>query len=254
MPELFSLKGRVALVTGASRGLGRNMARTLAAQGALVVVNARKAADLQSTADEIRKTGGQAGISAFDVTDEPAVVKAINYIVEEHGRLDILVNNAGIMHRQLIVETKTEDWKRIIDTNLNASFVMAREAAKVMLKQKYGRIINLSSVMAILGRATVAAYVASKHGIVGLTKTLAAEVGPHVTVNSIAPGYIRTEINTVLQHNAEFTAMLQQRTAAARWGEAKDLDGMLVLLASEASSYITGQTMVVDGGLTSILA
>ncbi len=254
MSELFSLKGRVALITGASRGLGRSMAKTLAAQGALVVVNARKAADLQATADEIRAAGGKAGIAAFDVTDEAAVIKAINYIVEEHGRLDILVNNAGIMHRQLIVETKTEDWKRIIDTNLNASFVMAREAAKVMLKQRYGRIINLSSVMAILGRASVAAYVASKHGIVGLTKTLAAEIGPHVTVNAIAPGYIRTEINTVLQQNKEFTAMLEGRTAAHRWGEARDLDGMLVLLASDASSYITGQTMVVDGGLTTILA
>jgi len=131
---------------------------------------------------------------------------------------------------------------------------MAREAAKIMLKQKSGRIINLSSVMAILGRASVAAYVASKHGIVGLTKTLAAEIGPHVTVNAIAPGYIRTEINTVLQQNKDFTAMLEQRTAAGRWGEAKDLDGMLVLLASDASAYITGQTFAVDGGLTTILA
>jgi len=131
---------------------------------------------------------------------------------------------------------------------------MAREAAKIMLKQKSGRIINLSSVMAILGRASVAAYVASKHGIVGLTKTLAAEIGPHVTVNAIAPGYIRTEINTVLQQNKDFTAMLEQRTAAGRWGEAKDLDGMLVLLASDASAYSTGQTFAVDGGLTTILA
>lgn len=254
MSDMFSLKGKVALVTGASRGLGRSMAMTLAAQGATVVVNARKAADLQNTADAIRGAGGRAGIAAFDVTDEPAVTKAINYIVEEHGKLDILVNNAGIMHRQMIVDTATADWKRIIDTNLNACFVMAREAAKVMLPRDHGRIINLASVMAVLGRATVAAYVASKHGIVGLTKTLAAELGPNVTVNAIAPGYIRTEINTVLQQDGDFTAMLNQRTAAHRWGDAKDLDGMLVLLASDASAYITGQTMVVDGGLTAILA
>lgn len=254
MSDLFSLKGKVALVTGASRGLGRHMARTLAAQGATVVINARRAADLQGTADEIRAAGGQAGIAAFDVTDEPAVKKAMAYMAEEHGKLDILVNNAGIMHRQLIVDTATADWKRIIDTNLNASFVVAREAARLMLPRNYGRIVNLASVMAVLGRATVAAYVASKHGIVGLTKTLAAELGPHITVNAIAPGYIRTEINTVLQRNTEFTAMLEQRTAAQRWGDARDLDGMLVLLASDASAYITGQTMVVDGGLTTILA
>ena len=254
MTKLFSVDGKVALVTGASRGLGKRMAQVLAEHGATVVLNARNSDGLNSHAATITAQGGKADTMAFDVTDEAAVVAAIPAIVKRHGRLDILVNNAGIVHRQPLIETATADWKRVIDTNLNACFVLAREAAKPMLKATYGRIVNISSVMAIVARPSVGAYVAAKHAIVGLTKSLAAELGPHVTVNSIAPGYMRTEINVVLQNNKEFTAMLQARTAAARWGEAGDLDGALMLLASDASAYITGHTLVVDGGLTTILA
>jgi gluconate 5-dehydrogenase len=142
----------------------------------------------------------------------------------------------------------------VIDTDLTAPFLLARECGRQMLRQKSGRIVNIASVLGILGRETVAAYVACKHGLIGLTKTLAIELGPDITVNCIAPGYIRTEFNVVLQQTRSFNDMLEQRTAAHRWGEPKDLRGTLLLLASDAGAYITGQSIVVDGGLTTILA
>ncbi|MGE0151407.1 MAG: SDR family NAD(P)-dependent oxidoreductase [Reyranellaceae bacterium] len=254
MSELFSLKGRIALVTGASRGLGKAFARTLAAHGATVVLASRQEAALRQVAAEIENEGGKAEVAAFDVQDEAKTVAAIRAIPQRHGRLDILVNNAGINLRKQAVDLSTEEFRGIVETNLTAAFVVAREAGRIMQAQDYGRIVNIASVMSILGRATVAPYVSSKHAIVGLTKTLAAELGPYVTVNAIAPGYMVTEITEALQKNAAFSAMLEQRTAARRWGRPEDLAGALMLLASDASSYITGHTLVVDGGLTAILA
>jgi len=254
LSDLFSLKGRVALVTGASRGLGKSFAKTLAAHGATVVLASRQEAALKQVADEIVRDGGKADVAAFDVQDEAKAVAAIKAIPHKHGRLDILVNNAGINLRKQAVDVSTDEFRNIIETNLVAAFVVAREAGRIMLAQDYGRIVNIASVMSILGRATVAPYVSSKHAIVGLTRTLAAEFGPNVTVNSIAPGYIVTEITEALQKNAAFSVMLEQRTAARRWGRPEDLSGALMLLASDASSYMTGHTLVVDGGLTSILA
>jgi gluconate 5-dehydrogenase len=254
MIELFSLKGRVALVTGASRGLGRDFASTLAAAGAAVVCAARSAPDLEATVAAITKDGGKAEALALDVNDEAAVVKAVADIIARHGRIDVLVNNAGITVRKAVVDLPREDWQRVLDTDLTAPFLLARECGRQMLRQKSGRIVNIASVLGILGRETVAAYVACKHGLIGLTKTLAAELGPDVTVNCIAPGYIRTEFNVVLQQTRSFNDMLEQRTAAHRWGEPKDLRGTLLLLASDAGAYITGQSIVVDGGLTTILA
>jgi gluconate 5-dehydrogenase len=254
MSDLFSVKGRVALVTGASRGLGRVFAKTLAEHGAIVVLSSRRESDLVTVRDEIVKAGGKADIAAFDVQDEARAVAAIKAIPQKHGRLDILVNNAGILRRDLLLDTPTEQFRNVIETNLTGAFVVAREAGRIMLAQNYGRIVNIASVMSILGRASVGPYVASKHAIVGLTKTLAAELGPNVTVNSIAPGYMITDITEALQKNAEFSAMLEKRTAARRWGKPEDLSGALMLLASDASSYITGHTLVVDGGLTSVLA
>jgi len=244
----------VALVTGASRGLGRDMALALAEAGATVLCAGRTVKELEATARAIDRKGGRAHVVTMDVTDEADVVAKVRAIVAKHRRIDVLVNNAGIVHRQDIVDTATADFRKVIETDLVSQFVVAREVGRHMLARKYGRIVNISSVMAVLGRASVAGYVSAKHGLVGLTKNLAAEFGPHVTANAIAPGYIRTELNVPLQQNKDFSAMLERRTAAARWGKPEDLRGALLLLASDAGSYITGHTLVVDGGLTTILA
>ena len=254
MTDLFSLKGRVALVTGASRGLGRDFAVTLAEAGATVVCAARTAPDLEATVASITGNGGKAEALALDVADEAAVVRAVAEIVTRHGRIDVLVNNAGITIRKPVVDLPRADWQQVVDTDLTAPFMLARECGRHMLRQKGGRIVNISSILGILGRETVAAYVACKHGLIGLTKTLAVELGPDVTANCICPGYIRTEFNITLQQTKSFTDMIEQRTAAHRWGTPEDLRGALLLLASDAGAYITGQSIVVDGGLTTILA
>lgn len=254
MADLFSMKKRVALVTGASRGLGRDMALALADAGATVLCAGRTVKELDATARAIGRKGGKAHVIPLDVTDEADVVAKVAAIVARHRRIDVLVNNAGIVHRQDIVDTATTDFRKVIETDLVSQFIVAREVGRHMLARKYGRIVNISSVMAVLGRASVAGYVSAKHGLVGLTKNLAAEFGPHVTANAIAPGYIRTELNVPLQQNKDFSDMLERRTAAARWGKPEDLRGALLLLASDAGSYITGHTLVVDGGLTTILA
>lgn len=254
MADLFSMKNRVVLLTGASRGLGRDMALTLAGAGATVLCAGRTVKELEATARAIAKKGGKAHVVPLDITDEAAVREQIATIIRRHRRIDVLVNNAGVIHRENIVDTATEDFRKVIETDLISQFVLAREVGRHMLARKYGRIVNISSVMAILGRASVAGYVSAKHGLIGLTKNLAAEYGPHVTANAIAPGYIRTELNVPLQKNKDFSAMLERRTAAARWGKPEDLRGALLLLASDAGAYITGHTLVVDGGLTTILA
>ena len=254
MADLFSMNNRVVLLTGASRGLGRDMALTLAGAGATVLCAGRTVKELEATARSIAKKGGKAHVVPLDITDEAAVREQVETIVRKHRRIDVLVNNAGVIHRENIVDTATADFRKVIETDLISQFVVAREVGRHMLARKYGRIVNISSVMAILGRASVAGYVSAKHGLIGLTKNLAAEYGPHVTANAIAPGYIRTEFNVSLQKNKDFSAMLERRTAAARWGKPEDLRGALLLLASDAGAYITGHTLVVDGGLTTILA
>lgn len=254
MADLFSMKNRVVLLTGASRGLGRDMALTLADAGATVLCAGRTVKELEATARAIARKGGRAHVVPLDITDEDAVETQVDAIIRRHRRIDVLVNNAGVIHRGNIVDTATPDFRKVIETDLISQFVLAREVGRHMLERQYGRIVNISSVMAILGRASVAGYVSAKHGLIGLTKNLSAEYGPHVTANAIAPGYIRTELNVPLQKNKEFTAMLERRTAAGRWGRPEDLRGALLLLASDAGAFITGHTLVVDGGLTTILA
>jgi gluconate 5-dehydrogenase len=257
MADLFSMKNRVVLLTGASRGLGRDMALTLAAAGATVLCAGRTVKELEVTARAIKrqspKTGGKAEVTPLDITDEAAVREQVADIIARHRRIDVLVNNAGIIYREAIVDTSTDTFRSAIETDLVSQFMLAREVGRHMLARKYGRIVNISSIMGILGRATVAGYVAAKHGLIGLTKNLAAEYGPNVTCNAIAPGYIRTELNVPLQQNKAFNAMLEQRTALHRWGKPEDLRGPLLLLASDASAYMSGHTLVVDGGMTVIL-
>jgi NAD(P)-dependent dehydrogenase (short-subunit alcohol dehydrogenase family) len=254
MADLFSMKNRVVLLTGASRGLGRDMALTLGAAGATVLCAGRTVKELEMTARAIKRKGGKAEVTPLDITDEAAVREQVATIIARHRRIDVLVNNAGIIYREAIIDTSTDTFRSAIETDLVSQFMLAREVGRHMLARKSGRIVNISSIMGIVGRASVAGYVAAKHGLIGLTKNLAAEYGPHVTCNAIAPGYIRTELNVPLQQNKAFNAMLEQRTALHRWGKPEDLRGPLLLLASDAGAYMSGHTLVVDGGMTVILA
>ncbi|MGH6720089.1 MAG: SDR family oxidoreductase [Alphaproteobacteria bacterium] len=254
MNTAFRLDGRVALVTGASRGLGRAMAEGLARAGAHVVLNGRDAATLDARMAEFRSAGLAASTAPFDVTDALAAVAAVASIAARHGRLDILVNNAGKVGRAPLAEFSDELWASVIDADLTACFRLAREAARPMVAARWGRIVNIASIMAQVARPTVVAYAAAKGGLVALTRALAVELAPHgVTCNAIAPGYFMTELTDPIRANPDFDAMVRARTPMGRWAEAAELAGPAVFLASDAASYVTGQVLTVDGGLVAAL-
>lgn len=249
--ELFSLKSRVALVTGAGRGIGFSFAKGLASAGAHVVINDIDADAAHAAVDSLRSAGWSAEAAAFDVTDNPAVAAAVDGIVARNGQLDILMNNAGILIRKPIETHDMDDWNKVIAINLSSLYGVARECARPMRRQKYGRIINTASVMAISSRPGVISYVAAKHGVVGITRGMASELGPDgITVNAIGPGYILTDMNKKVLGAGTFEQQVIDRTPLARWAEPDELMGAAIFLASEAGSFVTGHVLMVDGGMT----
>ncbi|MFN7023876.1 MAG: SDR family oxidoreductase [Pseudorhizobium sp.] len=251
---LFSLAGRTALVTGSSRGLGLAIARGLAEAGAAVVLNGVNAERLEETAAALRAEGFSVSSAAFDVTDEAAVVATFERFDSEGVAIDILVNNAGIQYRKPIVELDLANWNRVIDTNLTSAFLVSREAAKRMLPRKHGKVVNIGSLMSGLGRATVAPYTAAKGGIKTLTQAMAAEWAEHgIQANAIGPGYMLTDMNQALIDNVEFDSWVKGRTPSRRWGRPDELIGAAVFLASDASNYVNGQIIYVDGGMSAVL-
>lgn len=247
----FSLEGRVALITGAGRGIGLSFARALSQAGATVVINDFRTEQAEEACHQIEAAGGRARPAIFDVTDFDGLDMQIDGILGDFGRLDILMNNAGILIRAPIEDHDLPDFNRVIDINLNAIYAMARACARPMKAQGHGRIINTGSVMSISARPGVISYVAAKHGVLGLTRGLAAELGPHnITVNAIGPGYILTEMNRHVL-GTPFEQAVIDRTPMARWATPEELTGAAVFLASDAAGFVTGQILMVDGGMTS---
>lgn len=245
LASLFSLQGRVALVTGSTRGLGWLMAQALAGAGAKVVVNAR---DAQLAQERAAAIGGVA--VPGDVGNEPGAVQVVRDAVERVGRIDILVNNAGTIHRGSFTSNTSEDWNRVLELNLNAAMVLAREVVKPMGKAGFGRLINIGSVMSGMARPGAASYITTKHALVGLTRALAVEYGAYgVTSNLIGPGFIATELNARARADEAFVKRVTDRTPCGRWGTPEDLAGAVVFLASNSAAYVNGQVLYVDGGM-----
>ncbi|MFD2677173.1 SDR family oxidoreductase [Camelimonas lactis] len=245
----FRLDGQVALVTGAGRGLGLEMARGLARAGATVIINGRDAGRLAAARDGLAQDGSDAQALAFDLTDDAAVTAALTDIMARFGRLDILVNNAAARDRRALAQFGPGDMEALLAANIAAPFEISRKAAALMKAAGYGRIINITSIAASISRAGDALYTTSKGGLDAMTRALAAELGPHgVTVNSVAPGYFATEANAGMVADAGVEAWLGQRTSLGRWGRPEEIAGAVVFLASREASYITGHALAVDGG------
>ena len=245
------LTGRVAIVTGASRGLGQYFGRALARAGADLVITSRNQGSLVPFKTEIEAMGRKALPLQLDVCNYESIQKMVNMACETYGKIDILVNNAGCNLRKPAVDVAWDDWNLVLDTNLRGSFFVAQAVAKKMIPRRYGRIINIGSVTCVFGYAGLAPYCASRGGIRQLTMSLADDWGVHgITVNCLAPGWFETEQTAVLYENREWVEYICDRIPLKRPGKPHDLDGTIVFLASDASEYITGQTLLVDGGIS----
>jgi 3-oxoacyl-[acyl-carrier protein] reductase len=244
----MSLTGRVALVTGASQGIGRTCALRLARDGASVAVAARNKDKLDDLVGEITAAGGRAAAFALDVADEDQVKATVKAMLGEFGKIDILVNNAGITRDQLIMRMKRADWDAVLQTNLTSAYLLIQQVITTMLKQRWGRIINVTSVFGQMGQAGQANYSASKAGLIGLTMAIAREVGSrNITCNAVAPGFIETPMTAVLSD--EFKQNAVKQIPLGRVGSSEDVAGAVAFLASDDASYITGHVLSVNGGM-----
>lgn len=254
--SMFDISGRIALVTGSSRGIGNAIARGLAGAGAVVVLNGLDADRLEGARAALAAEFGEDRIFArrFDVTDAVEAADGVAWVEREIGPLEILVNNAGVQHRVPMLELDVEDWDRVMRTNLTSAFLVGREAARHMIPRGRGKIINIASVQTDLARPTIAPYTASKGGIRNLTRAMTAEwAAEGLQINAIAPGYIHTEMTQNLVDDEAFNSWILGRTPAHRWGSVEDIVGPAIWLASDASNFVNGQVVFIDGGMTTVV-
>lgn len=249
MKDIFSVKGKIVLITGSTQGLGLTFAKGFAAAGARVVLNGRDPEKLKRVVGEFRQEFGIAEGYAFDVADSESVKQSIERVEKEIGPIDVLVNNAGIQRRAPLEELSLEDWKTVIDVNLTAAFYVGQCAAKGMIQRKTGKIINITSLNAEMARPSIGNYSAAKGGLKMLTKSMATEWGKYnIQTNAIGPGYFATELTMKLVNDPEFDSWVKKEVPLGRWGDPEDLIGAAIFLASEASCYVNGHTLYVDGG------
>lgn len=251
---LFDLFGKRALVTGSSQGIGFALAKGLAAHGAEIVLNGRDKGKLDDAASALAKEGLTAAVANFDVTDHETVAEGVEGIETRIGPIDILINNAGMQFRTPLEDFPADRWEQLLRTNISSVFHVGQAAARHMIKRGRGKIINIASVQSELARPGIAPYTATKGAVKNLTRGMCADWAKHgLQINAIAPGYFKTPLNKALVDNPDFSQWLENRTPAARWGEVSELVGAAVFLASEASSFVNGHTLYVDGGITTCL-
>lgn len=254
--SIFDLSDRLVIVTGSTRGIGLTLAEGLLAAGAAVVVNGRDSATVAATAGELRATHSGARVyeAVFDVTDAEAVSTAVAQVEVEHGPIDGLINNAGVQHREPLFEVSLDNWERVLRTDLTASFLVGREVARGMVARGRGSIVNICSIQSDLARPSIGAYTAAKGGLRNLTRAMTAEwAGSGVRINGIAPGYLRTEMTQALIDDPAFDNWVRGRTPAGRWGDPDDLIGSAIFFLSDASRFVTGQLLFVDGGMSVVV-
>ena len=252
--SLFDLSNRRALITGSSQGIGFALAKGLVAAGAEIILNGRDIEKLNSAADELRESGAKVETLAFDVTEHQRVRAAIDGFETETGTIDILVNNAGMQHRTELENFPADAFEKLIQTNIAGVFHVGQSVARHMIGRGYGKIINIASVQTALARPGIAPYTATKGAVGNLTKGMATDWAQHgLQCNAIAPGYFDTPLNAALVADAEFSAWLEKRTPAGRWGKVEELVGACIFLSSAASNFVNGHTLYVDGGITASL-
>ncbi len=254
MSKLFDLTGKRALITGSGQGIGLALAEGLAAHGAEIVLNGRTAGPVGDAVERLAKSGIKVSSALFDVTDGDAVAEAVDQIESTLGPIDILINNAGMQFRAPLEDFPADKWQQLLQTNISSVFFTGQAVARHMIKRGRGKIINIASVQSELARPNIAPYTATKGAVRNLTKGMATDWAKHgLNINAIAPGYFKTPLNQALVDNPEFSAWLEKRTPAGRWGNVDELIGAAVFLASDASTFVNGHVLYVDGGITASL-